>query len=115
MTKIFLPTELGVKAEGSHSGINDEHTPDVKEIDADETPGQKEQPEFYKRIRDIDEHELTLAEERTVTRNQVPYDAAAKDGEQTRKPLEANLNEDPSEKPAPTTVKKDSKTSDKKD
>lgn len=118
MTKIFLPTELGVKGEGSNSGIRDEHTPDVKEVKAGETPGQKEQPEFYKRIRDIDEHDLTLAEVRAGvenTRNQVPYDEAPKDGEadEARKPVEGVLNRNPDEKTAGAKVASETKSSEK--
>ena len=115
MTKIFLPTELGVKGEGSNAGIRDEHTPDVKEVKAGETPGQKEQPEFYKRIRDIDEHDLTLAEVRAGvenTRNQVPYDEAPKDGEadEARKRV---LNRNPDEKTAGAKVASETKSSEK--
>jgi hypothetical protein len=84
MTKIFLPTELGVKGEGSPAGIEDKHTPDVKEVHANEDPAQKEQPKFYKRIRDIDEHDLTIAEELAGvdnTRNQAAFDESPKEGE----------------------------------
>lgn len=83
MTKIFLPTELGVEGEGSPAGIEDKHTPDVKEVKANEDPASKEQPKFYKRIRDIDDHELTMAEEAAGvdnTRNQAAYDVSPKEG-----------------------------------
>ena len=118
MTKIFLPTELGVKGEGSNAGIRDEHTPDVKEVRANEDPAQEEQPEFYKRIRDIADHELTLAEERAGvenTRNQVPYDESPKEGEadEARKPVEGKLNRNPSESPASAKLASETKSSEK--
>lgn len=108
--KIFLPTELGVKGEGSNSTINDKHTPDVKEIDANEDPSQKEQPEFYKRIRNIEDHDLTLAEEAAGvdnTRNQADYDKSPKEGkaDEARKPADAGLVKKPAS---------DTKTADKK-
>ena len=114
MTKIFLPTELGVKGEGSPAGIEDKHTPDVKEIEKDETPAEKEQPKFYKRIRDIDEHDLTMAEEAAgedQTRNQAEWDKSPKEGElkTPHKPKEvANMNtsSDPKEPTKTTTASK---------
>ena len=84
MTKIFLPTELGVAGEGSHAGIEDKHTPDVKEVERNEDPAQKDQPDFYKRIRDIKDHDLTMAEEAAGednTRNQADFDKSPKEGE----------------------------------
>ena len=91
MTKIYLPTEIGVSGEGSNSTIRDEHTPDVHEVKPGENPAVKEQPEAYKRIYEVED--LTLAEQRTGvenTRNQVPWDEAPKDGEPDpeREPVE---------------------------
>lgn len=115
MTKIFLPTELGVKGEGSPAGIEDKHTPDVKEIDVKEDPAQKEQPDFYKRIRDIDEHDLTLAEEAASvdnTRNQADWDKSPKEGElkTAHKPVEvANVDSSPKPTKVADTKKVDPK------
>ncbi len=95
MTKIFLPTEIGVGGEGSNSSIRDEYTPDVHEVLPGEEPAVKEQPEAYKRIYDVDKdgNGLTLAEQRTGvenTRNQAAWDVAPKDGEPDpeREPVE---------------------------
>lgn len=95
MTKIFLPTEIGVSGEGSNSTIRDEHTPDVHEVLPGEEPAVQEQPEAYKRVYDVekDGDGLTLAEQRTGvenTRNQAAWDVAPKDGEEDplRKPVE---------------------------
>ena len=119
MTKIYLPTELGVKGEGSPAGIEDKHTPDVKEIEANEDPAEKEQPKFYKRIRDNDEHELTIAEElagEDNTRNQADFDKSPKEGklETPHKPLEVdtmNTSSKPKEPTKTTSTKSGSDSS----
>lgn len=119
MTKIYLPTELGVKGEGSHSGIEDKHTPDVKEIEVNEDPADKEQPEFYKRIRNNDEHDLTIAEElagEDQTRNQAEFDKSPKEGklETPHKPVDAGLDSSSTPKePTKTTSSKSGSDSNK--
>lgn len=86
MTKIFLPTEIGVSGEGSPAGVSDKHTPDVHEVMPGQDPAVSEQPEHYKRQYDVSKAPggLTLAEQRTGvenTRNQTEGDEAPKDGE----------------------------------
>lgn len=95
MTKIFLPTEIGVGGEGSNSSVIDRHTPDVHEVLPGEEPAVQEQPEAYKRIYDVekDGNGLTLAEQRTGvenTRNQAAWDVAPKEGkpDPLREPVE---------------------------
>ena len=119
MTKIFLPTELGVKGEGSHAGIEDKHTPDVKEIERNKDPADKEQPTFYKRIRDIDEHDKTMAEEAAGednTRNQAEWDKSPKEGplktpHEPKKVANVDNSSDPKEPKKTTTKPSDSKSS----
>ena len=93
MTKIFLPTELGVKGEGSNSTIEDKHTPDVHEVNPGEEPAVKDQPEFYKGKFPVEGDDLTMAERRAGvdnTRNQAEWDKSPKVGkaQEERKPVE---------------------------
>lgn len=104
MTKIYLPTELGVVGEGSPAGINDKHTPEVHEVKAGEEPAVKEQPDFYKNIYDVEkEGKGTIAEQNTGednTRNQAGWDESPKEGgaDEARKPVklsDASLSKSP--------------------
>lgn len=70
MTKIYLPTELGIKGEGTTTGIEDTARPDAKEVLANQDPAVSEQPEFYKGVVDTSKG-LTLAEQRTGKENTV--------------------------------------------
>lgn len=95
MTKIYLPTEIGVKGEGSPTGIDDANTPDVKEVGPTEDPAVKTQPEFYKKIYKVTD--LTLAEQHAGvenTRNQAGFDEAPKEGEKSSTPAKAPIKKD---------------------